>query len=180
MNRNLFPNTFFLLFIIITINICLADKKELKYGAFEVSHKLTLPGAPEAIYDAITGDISGWWDHSFTKSPKKFYIEPKPGGGFWEIFNETGEGVKHAEVIVAERGKMLRFVGPLGLSGNAIHLVTTYELEARLNDSTMLKLTVRASGQMEESWPDTIERVWHHFLVEQFKPYVESGKHLKK
>jgi hypothetical protein len=33
---------------------------------------------------------------------------------------------------------------------------------------------------MEESWPSAVDNVWHHFLFEQFKPYIESGKYLEE
>jgi hypothetical protein len=157
-----------------------AEKRELKFGAFQINYQLTLPGSPEIIYDAISGDISGWWDHSFSENPQKFYIEAKPGGGFCEIFDESGDGVRHATVIYADRGKKLRFVGPLGLSGNAIEMVVTYGFEGLDRDSTSLKLTVNAAGQMEEEWGDAVDRVWYHFLFDQFKPYIENKKHLAK
>jgi hypothetical protein len=157
-----------------------AKNNELKVGGFSIKHQLTLPGTPEVIYDAITGDISGWWDHSFSEKPEKFYIDPKPDGGFYEIFDESGDGVKHATVIYADRGKLLRFEGPLGLSGFAIYTVTTYEFESTGSDSTLLKFTLNAAGQMEEGWPELVDKVWRHFLFEQFKPYVESGKHLEE
>jgi uncharacterized protein YndB with AHSA1/START domain len=157
-----------------------AGHKELPTGAFEVEHELILPGAPETIYDAITGDISEWWDHSISESPKKFYIEAKPGGGFWEIFDDSGDGVLHATVILAQRGKLLRFEGPLGLSGNAIHMVHTYEFSHAGTDSTRLRVTVHAAGEMREGWAETVDKVWWHFLVERFKPYVESGRHLRR
>jgi len=89
-------------------------------------YQLKLPGIPTIIYDAITTDISGWWDHSFSDSPKTFY----------------------------------------------------YELESVNDDSALLKLIVRAAGQMEEKWPDTVDQVWQHFLFERLKPYIESKKHL--
>ena len=94
---------------ILALLVCCSKKNpepvpEQKFGVFAIEHKLALPGKPEAIYDAMTGDISGWWDHSFCKNPKKFYIEPKPGGGFWEIFDDSGDDVLHATVIFAERG----------------------------------------------------------------------------
>ncbi|MCK7528497.1 MAG: hypothetical protein MZV64_68495 [Ignavibacteriales bacterium] len=73
--------------------------------SFSFDKEVTLPGTPEVIFDAVTGDISGWWDHSFTDNPKEFYIEPVPGGGFWEIFDDEGNGVLHARVIYADRGK---------------------------------------------------------------------------
>jgi hypothetical protein len=171
-------------FIVITItisgiftifNLAFSENKPLQYGAFLVSHELTLPGNPEQIYDAISGDISGWWDHSFSESPKKFYIEAKPGGGFWEIFDDQGNGVKHATVIFAARGKYLRFDGPLGLSGRAIQVVTTYTFKPVGSDSTRLEVSVHAAGEMEEGVAETVDRVWHHFMFERFKPYVENG-----
>lgn len=141
-------------------------------GAFSFTHEYTLPGTPEQIYDAITGDISGWWDHSFSEKPYKLYIEAKPGGGFYEIFDESGDGVLHATVTAAQRGKLLRFVGPLGLAGNAIDLTNSYTFEALGDDSTRLTLDVHAAGEMEPEWPILVEQVWRHFLGEQFVNYI--------
>jgi hypothetical protein len=150
-----------------------------KYDVFSFDKEVILPGTPEVIFDAVTGDISGWWDHSFTDNPKEFYIEPIPGGGFWEYFDDEGNGVLHARVIYADRGKMLRFDGPLGLSGKAIQVVTTYQFEPVGTDSTLFKVSVHAAGEVDEGIPAIVESVWEHFIFEQLKPYVESGKHLK-
>jgi hypothetical protein len=157
-----------------------AETHELRVGAFVVEHELVLPGAPEAIYDALTGDVSGWWDHSFSGAPQRLYIEAKPGGGFYEIFDKSGDGAKHAEVITAQRGKLLRFVGPLGLSGKALQMVHTYTLEPAPGDSTRLKLSVHAAGEIEDGWADLVDRVWYHFLFERFKPWVEAGQHQER
>ncbi|MCX6152025.1 MAG: hypothetical protein NTX22_15980 [Ignavibacteriales bacterium] len=162
---------------IIIFSFCIAQEK---YDVFSFEQELTLPGTPEIIYDAITGDISGWWDHSFSEKPYKLYIDAKPGGGFYEIYNESGDGVLHATVIVADRGKMLRFDGPLGLSGKAVQLVTTYFFEPVGKDSTKLKLEVHASGEVEEGTSAIVEKVWHHFLFERFKPYIIEKKYLIK
>jgi hypothetical protein len=148
--------------------------------AFAFSVPVTLPGTPEVIYDAVTGDISPWWDHSFSEHPAKFYLDPRPGGGFYEIFDESGDGVLHATVIFAQRGKLLRFEGPLGLSGKAVQLVCTYSFEPVGSDSTRLTMSGAASGAIEAGMPEIVEKVWHHFLIGQFKPYIESGEHLKK
>jgi uncharacterized protein YndB with AHSA1/START domain len=148
-------------------------------GSFAFEEVLVLAGPPEAVFDAITGDVSGWWDHHFSEKPVAFYIEPRPGGAFMEIFDEAGNGVRHGEVTFAQRGRMLRFEGPLGLTGTAFHGVYTYELEA-VGDSTRLKLSVRGAGQMEENIPGIVRRVWRHFLFERFKPWYESGGHLRR
>jgi hypothetical protein len=181
MNHKIMLEFSFIVFLILSFSSqSQAEIKELKYGSFSFEQELTLPGSPNEIYDAISGDISGWWDHSFSEHPYKFYIEAKPDGGFYEIFNDAGDGVKHATVIVADRGKMLRFDGPLGLSGMAIQVVTTYTFKPVGNDSTQLNLSVHAAGELKDGLPAIVENVWHHFLVEQFKPYIEEGKHLKK
>ena len=149
----------------------------IETGGFAFTFARTVPGSPRATYDALTGDISGWWDHTFSGSPHRLYIEARPGGGFYELFDESGDGVRHAVVTAAERGALLRFEGPLGLAGNALHMVATYELaEVGLEGtSTKLTVTVRAAGEMQEGWADTVEGVWHHFIDERFVPYMEAG-----
>jgi len=156
-----------------------ADIKQLPFTCFAIDYELKLPGAPEVIYDALTGDISGWWDHSFSDEPYRFYIEARPGGGFYEIYDQSGDGVLHATVILAQRGKLLRFDGPLGLSGRAVNAVYTYQFDAAGQDSTLLKFEAHFFGETQDNLSQTIEKVWHHFLFERFKPYIENGEHLK-
>ena len=156
-----------------------SETKEAKAGAFQIQQEVILAAKPEVAFDAATGDISAWWDHSFSAHPRKLYIEAKPGGGFFEIFDDAGNGALHATVIYADRGKLLRFAGPLGLSGEAVDVVTTYEF---LPDpaGTKLRLTVNIAGQIDEATARAVDSVWHHFLVERLKPYIDSGAYLKR
>jgi hypothetical protein len=165
-----------LLIVSVLATVCSCRKAENtpRYNVFSFEQQLAVPGTPENIYDAMTGDISGWWDHSFSDKPYKLYIDAKPGGGFYEIFDESGDGALHATVILAQRGKVLRFEGPLGLSGKAINLVCTYNFTALGADSTTLKLSVHGSGEIEPQVPAIVEQVWHHFLFERFKPFIEN------
>jgi len=146
-------------------------------GGFAFSFERTVPGTPRQTFDALTGDVSGWWDHTFSSAPYRLYIEPTPGGGFYEIFNESGDGVRHAVVTAAERGVLLRFEGPLGLAGNALFMVATYELAevGAQGTSTNLKVTVHAAGEMQDGWAEAVEGAWHHFIDERFVPYMEAG-----
>lgn len=177
----LFLNVVFC-FVVITLSSNAQEETQsrVKCDVFSFEKEVTLPGTPEIIFDAVTGDISGWWDHHMSENPKEFYIEPIPGGGFWEIFDDEGNGVLHARVIYADRGKVLRFDGPLGLSGQAIQVVTTYQFEPIGNDSTLFKVSVHAAGEVAEGIPSIVEKVWEHFIFEQLKPYIESGKHRDK
>ncbi|MBK7172175.1 MAG: hypothetical protein IPH84_02830 [Bacteroidales bacterium] len=65
--------------------------------------------------------------------------------------------------------------GPLGLSGIAIQMVTTYAFTPAGNDSTKLILSVHGAGEVEEGIPAIVEKVWDHFLIERFKPFIEAG-----
>jgi uncharacterized protein YndB with AHSA1/START domain len=152
----------------------LAEVGEVTRGGFSVTHEVVVPVDPETAYDAFTGDVSAWWDHSFSEKPSKLYIEAKPGGGFYEIFDESGDGAKHAEVITAQRGKLLRLTGPLGLAGHAINFAHTFTFEP-VEGGTKITLVLNAVGQVNDGWPEVVDRTWHHFLVEQFVPYVEGG-----
>jgi len=157
------------------------DVPAMTFGHFTFERTLVLPGSPEEIYDAITGDISGWWDHTFFRNPARFVVDNFPGGGFWEIFDENGDGVRHAEVIYAHRGKILRLDGPFGLSGRAIQKVVTYYLSpGAAAGTTELRLVVHCTGAYEAAVPEMVERVWNRFLFDRLKPYVEAGKLLKK
>ena len=153
---------------------CGSSQKAENPGTFSFEMNFSYPGDPDFIYDHLTGDISTWWDHSFSETPYKLYIEAWPGGGFYEIFNEAGDGAKHASIIYAERGKMLRMEGPLGLSGQALTLVCTYTLKASEEDQTLLTLNVHGAGEFSEETPELVRQVWEHFLWEQFKPYIDK------
>jgi hypothetical protein len=177
--KKILSTIMFLSLILLISSPSSAQENKPKYDVFSFEQQITLPGTTTQIYDAMTGDISGWWDHSFSEKPYKLYIDAIPGGGFYEIFNAGGDGVKHATVIYSDRGKILRFDGPLGLSGKAIQMVTTYEFSAAGADSTTLKLSVHGSGEINEGMPAIIESVWHHFLFERFKPYIEAGDYKK-
>jgi len=175
-----FCGSFFVVLGCLTLSlIARAEVTDFPVRGISITDSVILPVPPDTAFDVMTGDISGWWDHSFSDSPKAFFIEPKPGGGFFELFDDAGNGVKHATVLYAERGKLLRFEGPLGLSGMAVVFVTTWEFAA-VEGGTKISLTVNAAGQITEGFETVIAGVWHHFFYDGLKPYVESGKYREK
>ncbi len=139
---------------------------------FTIVRTAEVAGTPEQVFDAFTVDLGAWWDHHFSEHPVRMYIEPRPGGGFYEIFDEQGNGARHAEVILVQRGHLLRFVGPMGLSGHAIEMVHTLELQPAGPGRTRIRLTLEAFGAIQEGWPAVVDRVWRHFLDEALTPYL--------
>lgn len=151
----------------------LASVSDLPTGSFRIDKEVVVPGTPEAAFDAFTGDLLPWWDHHFSPSPRSLTLDPHPGGAFLEIFDDAGNGVKHAEVIYADRGKTLRMRGPLGFSGKALDMVHEFTFTAE-GDSTRVKLVLRATGEFQEGWPAIVDSVWEHFLVERYKAWIEG------
>jgi hypothetical protein len=148
---------------------------ETPAGAFAFTVETEVPGAPDAVYDATFGDVTGWWDHSMSGDPHAMYIEPKPGGAFMEIFDENGDGVRHAVVTYTKRGERLRFEGPLGLAGHAVHMVATWTFAEAGGGRTRIAVEVHATGEVHEGWPEAVENTFRHFLVDRLAPYLEGG-----
>ena len=151
-----------------------AEPRVLQLAGFAFEVETTVTGTPEEAFGAFTAETLQWWDHHFATHPKQLYFEPRPGGGFMEIFDEAGNGARHATVIYAERPKMLRFVGPLGLAGKALDMVHTLRFTPAEGGGTKLHLEVHGFGEAEPGLPAMVEQVWRHFLVERFQPYMAA------
>jgi hypothetical protein len=142
--------------------------------SFNFSVETTVKGTPEVVFENITGDISEWWDHSFSEKPFKLYVDPFPGGAFMEIFDENGYGVRHAVVTAAQYGSLLRYEGPLGLAGKALFMVTTWTLKDLKNGQTLVTVEVHGSGEVDEGVPEIVMKTWNHFLGDRLKSHLEK------
>lgn len=139
---------------------------------------LNLPGTRFEIFDAFTGNVKPWWDHTFSKDPAELVIEPQVGGSFRELYDDKGNGCEHARVTHVHRGQMLRMIGPLGLVGQGVELEMLFRFEPD-GENTRLHLDVHAYGKLNPQLAGVIQSVWNHFLVERFEPYIRAGKHRK-
>lgn len=52
---------------------------------FSLEMNFSYSGNPDFVYDHLTGDISSWWDHSFSENPHKLYIEARQSHWFAPI-----------------------------------------------------------------------------------------------
>lgn len=136
--------------------------------------------APVAdVFDAATGDITGWWDHSFWQDPAEMVIEPEFGGRFYERFEaDSDNGALHARVIFVRAPHELRLHGPLGLSGRAVDMVTSWTLtETQDGHGTQFAIALHLSGEIDAELAGVVRSVWVHFIEGRLKPYVEAGCH---
>lgn len=143
-----------------------------RLGGFRLEMEVEVSGDPATAFRAFTAETLEWWDHHHSENPHRMYFELRPGGGFVEEFDAEGNGALHATVILVERGKRLRFSGPLGFSGYPLDMVHDLEFTPS-GKGTSVVLRLRGAGELEEGWPAAVRSVWHHFLVERFKPYME-------
>jgi len=150
-----------------------APVQRFEPGGFLAEVEVVVPVDPQRAWTSFTEDLPRWWDHAFSGQPENLRFEARPGGGFVEDFDAGGDGARHATVTYVERGRLLRFVGSLGLSGKGIQIEheLTFTPEG---DATRVHLTIIGWGRMLEDWPETVRSVWNHFLVERYAPYVRG------
>jgi hypothetical protein len=63
---------------------------------------------------------------------------------------------------------------------NCGQTVTSYDLAPAGQGATQLTVSVHGSGELDEKTPGLVEKVWKHFILERFKPYIESGAYKKR
>lgn len=134
----------------------------------------------EEVWDAATGDVSPWWDHSFALEPAELHIEAEFGGRFYERLEAgSSDGALHATVIYVDAPQSLRLHGPLGLSGRSVDLVSSWTLTELTDTSTRFTVELSMHGEIDEDLARTVRQVWQHFIGTRLKPYVEAGCHLE-
>jgi len=163
-----------ILLAVVWVSLMRAEVTEKSQYSFSLTQTVSIDASPDEVWAAFTGDISGWWDHSFSGKPAKFFIEATPGGGFIELFDEAGNGVKHGTVIFAQRPSKLNFEGPLPFNGMAVNMVHQVTFTPREPGGTDVKIVVNAFGKIDPIWAEAVDGVWEHFLVERLKPFVEG------
>ncbi|WP_439637370.1 SRPBCC domain-containing protein [Oceanicaulis sp.] len=135
----------------------------------------------DEVFDTATGDVSPWWDHTFWPGPAELVIEPEVGGLFYERFEaDAPDGVVHARVIFVQAPEQLRLDGPLGLSGRAVHMVSSWTLEE--GDSpheTVFTVDLAMTGEVDEALAGVVRSVWVHFIEGRLKPFMEADCHLE-
>lgn len=68
------------------------EVREFTPRGFSFEDSVVLPVDPATAFDLATGDVRPWWDHSFSEKPRALTIEARPGGRFFETFDEAGNG----------------------------------------------------------------------------------------
>ena len=148
---------------------------------FNTTITVEIDAPRDVVFEAATGDVTGWWDQSFWPDPAEMVIEPQIGGRFYERFEAGSDnGTLHARVIFVRAPEQLRLHGPLGLSGRAVDLVTSWTLtEGETPDTTLFRIDLAMMGDIDAELAGVVRSVWVHFIEARLKTYVEAGCHLE-
>jgi uncharacterized protein YndB with AHSA1/START domain len=154
---------------------------EYDVNGFRARIEVMIEAPRVEVFEAATGDVSPWWDHTFwPERPAELVIEPIFGGVFYERFEEgKDDGVIHASITGVMAPQMLRLDGPLGLAGRGYQLVTTWTLEeAGQGEGTRFIVDLSMIGEVDVELAGIVRSVWVHFIEGRLKPYVEADCHL--
>jgi uncharacterized protein YndB with AHSA1/START domain len=153
-----------------------SDPEPFQPQGFRSQVVVQIDAPVEEVFEAATGDVSPWWDHSFALDPAELVIEPRFGGRFYERMEEgSDDGALHASIIYVDAPNTLRMDGPLGLQDRAYQLVTTWTLEEDEEGGTVFTVDLAMQTEIDEELAGVVTAVWVHFIDARLRAWVEAG-----
>ncbi len=148
-------------------------------SGFVVHHETHIDAPPARVYEALVGEIGGWWnpEHTFSGDARNLSLDDGPGGCLCEEL-PGGGGVEHLRVVYVDPPRLLRLSGALGpLQGSALAGTLTWTLAAA-DGGTRLELTYAVGGFMEGGFEGIAPAVQSVLAGQmgRLRRYVETGK----
>lgn len=129
-----------------------AEVVQASDGGFTSRIEIEVRRPPRESFQSLV-DVASWWDsdHTFSGSSQNLSLEPRPNGCFCEKL-PGGGGVRHAVVLYADPGRLLRMEGSLGpLQEHALTGILTFSIEGAPagGRGSRVTLTYRVGGHFE-------------------------------
>jgi DNA-binding transcriptional ArsR family regulator/uncharacterized protein YndB with AHSA1/START domain len=143
-------------------------------GFFHIEQEITIEAAPARVFEALTNDVSSWWGAPYLLSDhaRALIIEPRVGGRCYEDWGDSNGGL-WATVTAIQQNERIELTGAIAMSG-IVNSVVSIELEAQ-SQGTLLKLSHRAMGEVNEGLQQVYTSGWHDLLAVRLKAFVEQG-----
>lgn len=145
---------------------------------FGVGYTTQIAASRAAVYDALVNGVGSWWEPSHTHSgdARNLSIDDRAGGCFCEQ-SGIDLSVRHAEVIFAQPGHILRLKGALGpLQELSVNGIMTIKLSPD-DSGTRMEMIYRVGGYhpdgLGEDWAAAVDGVLT-VQMERLKKYVEG------
>ena len=150
-------------------------KSDVEFGSMRIEMEVSIGAPPQAVFDALTGDVSDWWGRPYVHSDgaKAIRVEACVGGRCWEDWG-NGEGALYATIVALSRGKELKMAGPFGMGGFS-HSVVTYTLEPE-GQGTLLKVSHVAAGELDEDAKSLYTTGWEDLIRGRLVALLERGE----
>ena len=145
----------------------------LNVNAIHIEQEVRINAPAAQVFDSLL-DVNSWWNRRYSNTSAALVLEDKIGGRFYELF-QGEEGALYGIVTHLEQGKQLIVSGSIGMSA-AITALIQFDLEAQ-GDSTLVKLSHRAIGQIDETTIQNYSRGWEELIQTCLKQFVEQGIH---
>jgi DNA-binding transcriptional ArsR family regulator/uncharacterized protein YndB with AHSA1/START domain len=137
-----------------------------------IEQEIRIAAQPERVYDALTGRVDEWWGAGYRLlQDSTVVMETHLGGRLYE--RDGKREAMWASVTALEPGRFLELTGPIGMGGAVIGLVT-FELE-RLTQGTLVKLTHRAAGEVDEKTKSDYTGGWNYLIGTCLAGLVEES-----
>jgi uncharacterized protein YndB with AHSA1/START domain len=126
-----------------------AEVVDSQPGGFTVRESRVIVAPPAAVWVVLVSPAE-WWssEHTYSHDARNLTLSAKPGG-FWQEALQSGGGVRHMVVIMADPPSTLRMdgaLGPLQALGVVGHL--TFKL-APQGGGTMITETYDVGGHAQ-------------------------------
>lgn len=124
----------------------LAEVKDASALGFTVENSVVLMTDPASAWQALVGEVDGWWpkDHTWWGKSGTLSIDARAGGCFCERSGQRQ--AQHLQVLFVDPGKLLRLGGGLGpLQGMGLYGVLEWRL-LPVEGGTRITYWYRAGG----------------------------------
>lgn len=141
--------------------------------AYETAVDIVINAPRERVWKALTEEIGAWWSHTYREDIVGVYLEPWPGGRFYEKFDEKGNGGLYATVTYAEYPSLIRYQGPMGMPGSQL-ITGRFELIEETDQSTLVKINGWVLGDVPGELMAERSRGGSE-IYSSLKRYLEEG-----
>ena len=138
----------------------------LQLSSLDIAQETRVAAPREKVFDALC-KMGEWWPHRF-REESQVHFDATVGGRFWEEWPDGG--AIYATVDKLRRPELLECTGPMGMDGPILGTFTL-TLEEDGTEATLLKLTHRAYGDIDEETRTGYTQGWGA-IVEVLRSYL--------
>ena len=174
-----------LLSLLLASSPALADTSAVSSSGFTSSFRAEIKTAPAKAWEAIV-QLPRWWNssHTYSGNAGNLSLEPQAGGCMCERWRDAAgasHSVQHAQVLLAQEGRVLRLSGGLGplqdMPVVGVLTIVASPGQGAEAGQNFLRMTYRVGGGAEAGL-DKLAPAVDGVIGEQFKrlkSLIETG-----